>query len=632
MECTLKLWAFGQITVSGFCFTLLFSIAFGFLATGLCCLGKYFSNPLFIVFLAIAIVVIGTQAVYYRVFKTFMVVSSLGNAKMVIAGFGKQAVTGTLNSWPAILSLLAPLILWLVIGKKIRPQYEMRARMRAVLISGFAGVQVLATMGVMTDTSGLMSARMVYSESFVPELSVKYFGALTTMRIDITNLIWPSLRHRTVEPPSASMGPPVPDQLPVGWGAHQLDIDFAGLANTRSDPMVKELDQYFAAKAPTYKNAYTGMFEGKNIVWIVAESFSSWALDATHTPTLYNLAHSGFVFNNFYVPGWGVSTSDGEYTTLFSLLPKPNVWSMYRSSNNYLPFVFGNQLKAQGYKTLAFHAGTYDYYDRDLSLPNMGYDYYASDHGLDLVNPNLWPTSDVEMVDASAGKYVGQSPFNIYYITISGHQFYTFNGNMMSYKHMNDVADLPYSEGPRAYIAAQMEFDQALANLIARLEASGELDDTVFVISGDHYPYGLEHWQIEELNGGWVDPNFGLYKSTLIIWSADMTTPVVVDKPCYAVDVLPTLSNLFDLPYDSRLLMGRDILSRSESLVVFGNHSWLTDKGRFDSYSDTFTPAPGADFGPETANEYARRVINQVELMFKYSAAILDYNYYRLVL
>lgn len=40
-------------------------------------------------------------------------------------------------------------------------------------------------------------------------------------------------------------------------------------------------------------------------------------------------------------------------------------------------------------------------------------------------------------------------------------------------------------------------------------------------------------------------------------------------KYCYDVDILPTISNLLGLEYDSRLMVGQDILSDSEQLVCF---------------------------------------------------------------
>ena len=43
----------------------------------------------------------------------------------------------------------------------------------------------------------------------------------------------------------------------------------------------------------------------------------------------------------------------------------------------------------------------------------------------------------------------------------------------------------------------------------------------------------------------------------------------VIDTPMSTLDILPTISNLFELPYDSRLLMGRDIFSDTPGACNF---------------------------------------------------------------
>jgi phosphoglycerol transferase MdoB-like AlkP superfamily enzyme len=255
----------------------------------------------------------------------------------------------------------------------------------------------------------------------------------------------------------------------------------------------------------------------------------------------------------------------------------------------------------------------------------MGYIYKGVGNGLEITKQ--WPQSDVEMVAASLPDYIGADHFLTYYMTVSGHMNYTFTGNMMAYHHKSAVEDLAYSEPARAYIACQMEFDQAVALLVDELDKAGVLDKTVIVISGDHYPYGLEQTQMEEIKGGAIEKNFELYRSTLILWNSKMET-VQVDKYCSSLDIMPTLSNLFALPYDSRLVMGRDILSDSKPLVIFSNKSFITDLGRYNSKTDTFTKNEGAVI-PE---HYARDMLGVVNNKFKYSAAILDHDYYGIVL
>ena len=145
------------------------------------------------------------------------------------------------------------------------------------------------------------------------------------------------------------------------------------------------------------------------------------------TPTLYKLQTEGFNFTNFYTPYWDVSTSDGEYAALTGTIPKPGTWSFRDSAENAMPLTMAQQLKRLGYSAYAYHDHTYTYYDRNLSHPNLGYVYRALGNGLDV--EATWPESDIEMIDKTTAAYMGSEPFHAYYMTVSGHLEYNFNGN-----------------------------------------------------------------------------------------------------------------------------------------------------------------------------------------------------------
>ena len=166
-----------------------------------------------------------------------------------------------------------------------------------------------------------------------------------------------------------------------------------------------------------------------------------------------------------------------------------------------------------------------------------------------------------------------------------------------------------------------------MESLVEQLEAAGKLEDTVIVLSADHYPYGLTDEEYSELLGHPVDPIFEIYENTLILWSADLEEPVYVDKYCSSLDVMPTLSNLFDLEYDSRLLMGSDILSDSPELVIFADYSFINERGYYNSSDDLFTRWDGS----ETDLEALVPLVNEVQNRVAYSASILDTDYYRLL-
>lgn len=117
-----------------------------------------------------------------------------------------------------------------------------------------------------------------------------------------------------------------------------------------------------------------------------------------------------------------------------------------------------------------------------------------------------------------------------------------------------------------------------------------------------------------------------------------MEEPVRVSKPCSAIDILPTLSNLFGLEYDSRLMMGSDILSDSDSPVILnsvgtiGSNHWITAQGAYNAYSKTFTPSADCALSEEQQEEYVKKMSSAVLAKEKYSIKIMDTDYYAKVL
>ncbi len=637
MELVVKAYCFGTIFTKGFFYTLLFCIPIGLFIAFISSLWRPKVNRIIsIICMIVATVALYGQSVYYTIFKTFMVLYSF-TATGEVSQYWREAMAGVLKSLPILILLLIPLIIWLLFGKSSLP------RRRPSLMVGllFAGVivvsQLLALIVTQCSTSGILSIRYLYSESFIPDLLVQNFGVVTTLRLDATHLVFgmdtgsgsdPLASPGVSTDPNASADPNA-STSPVTYEPNVMEIDFDSLIANTSNKTIKDMHEYFSSVTPSMKNEYTGAWKGKNLIWICGEGFSSYAVDKELTPTLYKLANEGFVFNNFYNPVWGVSTSDGEYVTLTSLIPKSGIRSFAKSGDNAMPFCMGNQLSPLGYKTLAYHNHTYTFYGRDKSHPNMGYTYKGVGNGLEV--KKSWPESDLEMVNVTLPEFIDNQPFHIYYMTVSGHLLYTFTGNAMAKKNQDLVKDLPYSESVQAYLACNIELDRAVEALLDTLEEKGILENTAIVLSGDHYPYGLE-WEgldaINEVAGHTVERNFELYKTTLIMWSGDMEQPVTIDKPCSSLDILPTVSNLMGVDFDSRLLMGTDILSDSPRLVIFSNRSWITDSGRYDSTTGTFTPNEGVT----VSDDYARSIMKVVNNKFDYSKKILENNYYKTVL
>ncbi|MDO5733477.1 MAG: sulfatase-like hydrolase/transferase, partial [Eubacteriales bacterium] len=255
--------------------------------------------------------------------------------------------------------------------------------------------------------------------------------------------------------------------------------------------------------------------------------------------------------------------------------------------NKSLPLALGQAFKNAGYTTRAYHNFNGDYYGRLESHPNLGYDYKGLGFGLEL--QRQMPTSDLEMAQASIDACLNDEHFHLYYLTMSGHMLYDFKHNAMAKKHRDRIPKtFSGTEAAASYLASQVELDEMLKYLIERLNAAGRLDDTVFCISGDHYPYGLSDKDLLSfLSPEEISDPFARYKSSLILWSSSMKSAIEVNKLLAAVDVLPSLYNLFSIPYDPRFLAGRDFASSEPGRVCFANLSFIEEGiGYFDALSE----------------------------------------------
>ena len=98
-----------------------------------------------------------------------------------------------------------------------------------------------------------------------------------------------------------------------------------------------------------------------------------------------------------------------------------------------------------------------------------------------------------------------------------------------------------------------------------------------------------------------------------------------IATPVFSLDIVPTLLNLFGMDYDSRLIIGRDILSDAPGLVATNKKCFVTDLGKYYSNTDTFIPNEGVTV-PE---DYVKTTYKEVQRMFTYSERILFQDYYR---
>ena len=579
-------------------------------------------NKILSIFFSFALMIITlAQIVYFNFYDSIFSFFSLTAGTGQIMQFWSMILSVIIRNWYVFALVIIPFVLFLVFNKKFN--YKRITKLNiivdlVVLIFTFFGIILV----VNYNDDGVYSTKRLLFSTHAPMLTIEKTGLLTMEAIDIYRFVFGFEEDIYIDESTS----PVTDTKEDITEYNIYNIDFDKLISSTSNKTLLKMHKYFKNITPTAKNKYTGLFKNKNLIFITAEGFDAIALDENITPTLYKMANNSFVFTNYYQPLFPVSTTDGEYMNLTSLIPKEGVWSFNRSSKISMPMGFGTMFKKSGYTSYGFHDHTYTYYDRDVSLPNIGLTYYGCGNGLEKkMDCSHWPNSDNEMIKATVDYYLNKDkPFATYYMTVSGHLNYNFGGNSMAYRNRKAVSNLKYSTAIKAYYATQIELDKAMATLLSDLDKAGKLEDTLIIMGPDHYPYGLTYDELNEVSKTDRSNKFENYHTTLIMYNPSIEK-TIINKVVSSIDILPTIYNLYGLNYDSRLLMGRDIFSDSDGLVILSDRSWITEKGTYNSVTKKFTKTSLED----VSQSYIDSINNIVYQKFTMSSLILDNNYYK---
>ena len=611
-----------------------YPVLFGLLGGALCTLvvsslPKVLRQITGVFLVAAQVLLAEVQLVYHCIFGDFMPVSQIGMGGNVVVNFNSQLLYGIRQNLLKILLLLLPLIA-VILCLALRRGQALKLRLRWK--QAMASFAVL--LALLLTVTGLMyvgrdNAFSVYrtftNVNTSTDSSYKKIGMLATTAQELRYMLFSGSGSIMITPSSLNIS-----DVPRTYSSNSYNviesIDFTALADSTDSDILKATDEYLANATPTRKNNYTGLLKDYNLITICAESFCPWFISEELTPTLYKLSHTGILFENYYGTFQSVTTN-GEYTMCMGLYPDMSRTKTDSSFNvagtNYLPFCLGNALKGMGYQAWGYHDYIGDFYNRNITHANMGYTFKAADSGLAMKID--WPSSDLEMMEASIDDYINSGePFHAYYMTFSGHYQYNWD-NAMSAKNRDAVKDLPYSEPVKAYIACNLELEYALEYLMQRLEEAGVADKTCIVLTNDHYPYGLTEDEYNELAGQTLDTTFEKYRNSFICYVPGLSENIVVDEYCSTADILPTLLNLFGVDYDSRLLAGTDALSSGLHVAVLSDKSFLTKTFRYDAGTETVIPA---DESITVSDGLVKTYRLYVDSRFQLSGNILNSDYY----
>ena len=339
-----------------------------------------------------------------------------------------------------------------------------------------------------------------------------------------------------------------------------------------------KIDAYFAQRGEKQENDMTGLFKGKNVVFVLMESMDDWLITPEDTPTIYKMMHEGINFTDFYTPGYGTArTINSEFCSNTGIYLPTNGQYVFNYVTNSFDQSIANQANANGYTSEVFHYNTPDFYSRGVFEPAMGYRQYNCYADYETDTDSLY--DDCLLFDIPELKDLffreGQT-FNTI-ITRSAHLSYVYR-EVLSYYALKQYPEYRGKYGSEEEDCARVKaklVDDLFARLLTELEEEGQLENTVIMAITDHYTYGYLNMEELYAHSG-VDDILLLEKTPCFVWSTDCPA-VEVSKTLNTADFVPTMLNLLgiDSPYD---YLGQDAFDPGyEGYALFPNGSWISD-------------------------------------------------------
>jgi len=414
------------------------------------------------------------------------------------------------------------------------------------------------------------------------------------------------------------------------------------------DKALREVKEYYEENRTVQSvNDYSGIFKGKNVITIHAESLQAFTIGLSFngqevTPNLNKLVSKGMYFNNFYAQVGVGTSSDSEFTYATSLLPANNGTVFVNYFNNKYATI-QKMMHDEGYYVFSMHGNVGDFWNRDTMHINMGYDKFYSrssfvideEYGLGLSDESFFRQVVPMIKDISTSL---NKPYYGTLITLTNHtpwrdtELFSDYDLTMTTEIDGEEVVRDYLEGTMMgnYIKSVNYMDKAIGQFISNMDDEGLLDNTVIVIYGDHdarlgkkqfnYMYNYDPVNdrlLTEDDPGYKEFNDYDYelskKVPYIIWTKDMDKGMEIDTPMGMIDASVTLGNM--LGVYNKYALGKDIMniSKSDGIVVFKDGSYITDKVYYSAKNgEVYTISNGviSDDYLKKNSEYADRIIS----------------------
>ncbi len=467
-----------------------------------------------------------------------------------------------------------------------------------------------------------VSNKKLFKNPSIPSIAVKQFGITTFGILDVNNYFFPSKVSEEYKIENESN-----KYAKENTTRKFDDTNWNNLIDNETNETLNTLNKYFINSDISDTNNYTGMFKDKNLIVIMLESVNDIIINKEDYPNFYKMYSEGWHWKNNYSPRNSCSTGNNEMSGMTSLFSIYNTCTAnnYRK-NTYFEAIF-NLFNNKGYNTFSAHDYTEHYYYRNEIHTNMGSNAYYGVEKLGIEYSSIyknWASDEdfmnkvLELIDN-----VDNKNFMAWLTTVSSHQPYYYS-SIEGDKYLSLYEDMDIRTDLKRYKSKLKILDNALGILLNGLEEKGILDDTVIVMYGDHYPYGLSTDTINTVLDYDTNVDYENERVPFVIYNNGIESKEFESYTSY-INILPTIANLFDLDYDPRLYMGSDLLSKDyESMVIFADGSWKNEYAYYNASRSSIEYYTDKTY----TIEELQNINNKIDLKIKMSGLAIKNNYF----
>ena len=383
---------------------------------------------------------------------------------------------------------------------------------------------------------------------------------------------------------------------------------------------------------------YNGISKGNNLIMLMVESFDWYPLtwyDAETIKKIYpnitKLFGESLVMNNYYSRE---KTDTSENNAMLGSNPTGKYMN-YDFPNNFYPQALPNMFKEANSEAVvnAFHQNDATFYNRYKSHLSLGFEkFYGIEDMKEYGVTNTFDEGNWEKgertKDSETVKHMVKvmcptdKQFMTYYLTFSMHGYYVERQGFKNFTYVDKTGEeyengyygyfdalnvFPEVEGNkkanylRTYAACVLDFDVALGYLMDYLESTGLDENTTLVLYGDHNTYynNLSYYA----KGIKETYNSELYRIPCIIYDKKLVSQYKLDngdacvdyvigndkaeagkcltlnKFTTAIDMIPTVLDLFGIKGWKKLYLGNSFFTDKESIIHSRAYGiFVTDK------------------------------------------------------